>query len=424
MEQYNSKEAYLSDLENRAALPVGFRCAAVTFNFVPAEKQMNAKMNLSLILADKPTEVFGAVYTKNSFPGNPVLIGKERLANKQIQGFLINNKVSNVCTPGGYETACALLDKMGAELGIDSQLLFPFSTGIIGWKLPFADMSSALPSLAAGLHNQSFLPLAQSIMTTDSFAKLRSATAGEGRIVGIAKGAGMIEPNMATMLCFLLTDIAITREELRQALAACTAQTFNAISIDSDQSTSDSAIIMSSCVKPSPGLKVFTEALQTVCAQLAEDVVRNGEGTGHVMRVTVEGDIPETVAAALGKAVVNSPLCKTAVFGNDPNVGRIIAAIGDYLGTNAIPVDQSKLTLTMGGIEIFKNKQFLLDTGKEQQLSAYLNDCKLDTAVKGYPQHNKVVEIGISLGGKAMRRSVLGSDLSYEYVKENADYRS
>lgn len=427
MEIYHAENEYIEDLKKRALLPEGFKCAAAKIDFIPEEKPSGdpLPMNLSLILTDTPTDSFGAVFTKNRFPGAPVVIGKKRLSEKEIRGCLINNKISNVCTPGGEETALNLCSEMAALLDISPETLFPFSTGIIGWKLPFEKMKAAYPKLKENISGDSILPVARAIMTTDAFPKIRNTSIGDGMIVGIAKGAGMIEPNMATMLSFILTDIDMERETLREILKEVVEETYNCLSIDGDQSTSDSVMIISSRKKPAVPPDQFKKALLGMCKQLAEDIVRNGEGTEHVMKVTVKGYISWKLARSLGKAVINSQLVKTAICGNDPNVGRIIMAIGDYLGNHtALPLKTESLKIKMAGREIFRDHQFLLNQELEVYLSGYLKERQLNSRIKGYPQHNKLVEIEILIGEGDTKCTVLGSDLTYEYVRENADYRS
>jgi glutamate N-acetyltransferase/amino-acid N-acetyltransferase len=258
---------------------------------------------------------------------------------------------------------------------------------------------------------------------------------GAGSIVGIAKGAGMIEPNMATMLVYILTDLAVPRDELRRMLRAAVETTFNSISIDSDTSTSDTVAAVSSGRVPCPDLALFGRALTTVCGDLAEDVVRNGEGVRHVIRVCVANAADFGSARALGKAVVNAPLFKCAVAGNDPNVGRLVQAVGKHVGSVAPGTDLSQMRIAVGGVEIFSVGVFRLNPMKESELVAHLRAAELYASAppKGgvfappidFPPHERCVEINIDLrrpgGATAV---VLGADLTHEYVSENADYRS
>jgi glutamate N-acetyltransferase/amino-acid N-acetyltransferase len=426
MESYNSETEYLQALAARSELPDGFLCATTAISFAPRERHVAQPLplNLSLILLEQETPDFAAVFTQNRFPGAPVLIGRERLARPTTRGVLVNNKVANVCAPEGRRDAEGLLAALGGLIGCPGESLFAASTGIIGWRLPAAEMRAALPGLVGGLSGGSVLPVARAIMTTDSFPKLRRAAAGRGSVVGIAKGAGMIEPNMSTLLCFLCTDVAVPRERLREELAWCVEKTLNRISVDSDQSTSDTALLFSSGRSGSADPAEFRAALLSVLQGLAADIVRNAEGAGHVIRVRVEKARDTHMALAAAKAVVNSPLVKTAVHGNDPNVGRILSAVGDCLGNQGIPLDPGAAVVRMGGEVIFSGGAFRLDTRREETLSLYLREASFDPRVKGYPPHDRCVEIEISLDGESAPVEVLGTDLTCEYVRENADYRS
>ena len=335
--EFNSRESHREWLASQAALPAGFKCATAKFDFTPVEAPKPSKMTVTLLALDKPTESFAAVFTKNAFPGAPVIIGRRRLDALRLGAIVVNNKISNVCAPGGVETSERMCAAAAKALGLVPTEILPSSTGVIGWRLPVDAMVGALPSIASSLKAGSILPAAEGIVTTDLYPKIRRAEVSGGSIVGIAKGAGMIEPNMATMLVFIVTDLAVPRAELRVILSRVVATTFNRISVDSDTSTSDTVALLNSCVKPCDDLASFERALQTVCGDLAEDVVRNGEGVRHVIRVRVSGASDEETATALGKAVVNAPLFKCAVAGNDPNVGRLIQAIGKFAGAAATP---------------------------------------------------------------------------------------
>ena len=419
-EQY---EAYLNDQGN---LPEGFRVATAGISFLPRERPVSSPlpMRMTLVLMDRPTENFGAMFTRNIIPGAPVIIGRRRLSASRVRGVLINNKVSNVCAPRGVEDAEALLDSLGAGLGVPGGEFFPASTGIIGWGLPFREMKAALPELTANLHTGSCLDAARAIMTTDSYPKLRSVRVGEGTLLGFAKGAGMIEPNLATMLVFLLTDIVVSREVLRRSLERAAEKSFNCISVDGDQSTSDTVLLLSSGIKPAVPEEVFEPALQELCLGLARDIVRNGEGTGHVIRVSVTGAPDYETARNLGKAIVNSPLVKTAVFGNDPNVGRVVSAVGDFAGNAGLAVNQDFLRVELGAEVIFAGGAFRLDAEKEKRLSDYLQGASMNPERKKFPPHDRTVDIDVTLGDGNAGAVVYGSDLSYDYVRENADYRS
>src|SRR5512138_1353048 len=287
--EFASRAAHRAWLESQAALPEGFRVGTAAFEFVPVEVPKPARMRVTLLALDAPTPAFAATFTRNAFPGAPVLVGRRRLEGAALSAIVVNNKVSNVCAPGGVEAAERVCAEAARLLGLAPDEVLPSSTGVIGWRLPVDAMLGALPAAMGALRGGSVLPAAEGIMTTDLYPKVRRAPVGEGSVVGIAKGAGMIEPNLATMLVYLLTDLDVPRAALRAALDLAVEPSFNAISVDSDTSTSDTVVLLSSRRRPAPPSGAFADALARVCADLAEDVVRNGEGVHHVMRVSVSG---------------------------------------------------------------------------------------------------------------------------------------
>ncbi len=431
---FETRDAHRAWLAAQAALPAGFRVGCTRFEFMPKEAPKPAKMTLTLLALDEPTTSFAAMFTRNAFPGAPIIVGRKRLAEASVGAVIINNKISNVCAPGGVEASEQICAATAQALGLSPTQVLPSSTGVIGWSLPTDTMVGALPAAVGALRAGSILPAAEGIVTTDLYPKIRRATVGGGSIVGIAKGAGMIEPNMATMLVYILTDIAVPRAELRPMLARAVDASFNAISVDSDTSTSDTVVALSSGRVPFQDWGTFERGLHQVCRDLAEDVVRNGEGIRHVIRVTVKNAASLGLARSIGKAVVNGPLFKCAVAGNDPNVGRLIQAIGKHVGAHAPGTNLSKLSAKMGGIEIFANGVFQLDPTKESALVAHLKSAELYPSVPSkdgiftapidYPPHERAVELEIDIGNGAASAAVIGGDLTHEYVSENADYRS
>lgn len=466
MQEFKTSEEYVAALEKVATLPKGFSVGISKIKFEPFEVANKIlPMTLTLILLDEPTDSFAAAFTSNKFPGGPVRVGKDRIKNsKQLQGVIINNKISNVCPGGlgdyGYSDSDSICAKVAESFKLQSKdSVFPSSTGIIGWRLPLKDMQAAIPDIP--LQKESMMPAANGIMTTDRYPKLRSFKSPSGwTVVGVAKGAGMIgkrmvfviaskvyitiisyltspEPNMATMLSYIVTDLDISRAELEATLKETVSKTYNCISVDGDQSTSDTVLVMSSKqVKgSSDDIKLFKEKLKDICLGLSEDIVRNGEGCQHVMKITINGVEDKVVARNVGKSIVNSNLVKCAIAGSDPNVGRIVGAIGSYLGTLS---DQSLasemangMSLKMGGYEIFSNGKFQLDPKTEKLLSDYMLDCQqypddFPNHERKFPPHQKCVEIEINFQSEKSTESVLviGGDLTKEYVEVNADYRS
>ncbi len=401
---------------------------------MPREAPKPAKMTLTLIALDQPTPAFAAMFTRNALPGAPIIVGRQRLHEPTLGAVIVNNKVSNVCAPDGVAASEKICARLANLLNLTPGQILPSSTGVIGWGLPVDAIIDALPLTSATLTNESILPAAEGIVTTDLYPKIRRANVGAGSIVGIAKGAGMIEPNMATMLVYVLTDLHVPRAELRAALQRAVETSFNTISVDSDTSTSDTVALISSGRVPCPDLVAFEAALTQVCRDLAEDVVRNGEGVRHVIRVAVSAAATTELARAIGKAIVNAPLFKCAVAGNDPNVGRLVQAIGKYIGAHAPETDLARLRLRLGGIEIFSGGVFQLNPEKETALVAHLRSAELYasappkdgvfSAAIDYPPHERCVEIEVEIGNGAASAIVIGGDLTHEYVSENADYRS
>ncbi|EEC48117.1 predicted protein, partial [Phaeodactylum tricornutum CCAP 1055/1] len=273
------------------------------------------------------------------FPGAPIQVGRQRLADGgPLHALVINNKVSNVCAGGdGVGNAELVCNAVAQELDLPNgaSSVLPSSTGVIGWRLPAQELATdVVPKAAKALQMESALAAAKAICTTDRWPKVRSQTLSNGaRVVGIAKGAGMIEPNMATMLSYIMTDAIIPKATLQTMLTEAVNGSYNSISVDGDESTSDTVALVASNVVSNTDEAEFRDSLRVVCQGLAQDIVRNGEGTGHVLRVHVL-KFPGTDAEArrLGRHVVNSPLFKCAVSGNDPNTGRLAAAIGSFMG--------------------------------------------------------------------------------------------
>lgn len=388
-------------------------------------------------------------------------------------------QISNVCPgggggDGGVGDAERVCDAVAKTMGLASgSLVLPSSTGVIGWRLPVQAIVDvvvgvwvaiypsqcipipsthvdhtnrthyqrtkyhrpAQPKVLGTLQSRSIMPAAAGIITTDRYPKVRAAAVAGGRVVGIAKGAGMIEPNLATMLVYILTDLAVPREVLRGWLPEVVGGSFNCISVDSDQSTSDTVALISSGRVPiaEADYPQAKAALAAIARRLAEDVVRNGEGTNHVMEVTVRNAPSLELARALGRHVVNSPLLKCAVAGNDPNVGRLAAAVGSYVGNNDVGISLDQCRLLMGGQVVFKGGAFDLNPDKEAFLVEHMKSAQLEpgplSMTSGahitFPPHERNVQIEVDLGQpNGVSLTVFGSDLTYAYVTENADYRS
>ena len=340
-EVYHSEQEYLDALDARGALPAGFRLATTQTQFIPAELPADEArpqdIRLSLILLDQPSDAVAAVTTRNLVVGAPVEIVREAIATRRpVQGVVINNRVANVAAPEGRATAEAVRGAGAAAADIAPELLLAASTGGIGWSLPAAELCGAAPALVSRLGTTTGVDGARAIMTTDAYPKLRSArTAAGHRVVGVAKGAGMIEPNMATLLAFLLTDVKIEQGLLQEILTGAVEKSFNRITIDGDMSTNDTVLLLANGTsgkliseKTPRALEDFQETVRLACMDLAEKIVADGERITKVVRVEIEGAPDDAAAEKVGRNIGNSLLVKSSWYGGDPNWGRIIDSLG------------------------------------------------------------------------------------------------
>ncbi|MGH7794371.1 MAG: bifunctional glutamate N-acetyltransferase/amino-acid acetyltransferase ArgJ [Candidatus Binatia bacterium] len=345
-----------------------------------------------------------AMFTRNRFPGAPVIVGKKHIANGFAQALVINSKNANVAMgKQGIANAIETCRIVGEELGVNPYDVLPFSTGVIGRPLPMDKIRAGLRGIKNELMPNNLKLAAEAIMTTDKYPKYISCRVGSAVIAGIAKGAGMIEPHMATMLVYLMTDTELPKLALRPMLRRVVERTFNCMSIDTDTSTSDTVVLMANGLSGKVKLGQFEKCLLEVCEYLAKEIARSGEGATKLITVDVSRAKTQAQAKRVAKSVVNSPLVKTAVYGCDPNWGRVIMAVGKTFDPS---IEPAKVTIRFGDTSVFK-------TGSPV-------DCDLEALRKslGHPE----VSIGVSLGiGKASAR-VWGCDLTEGYIKENAYY--
>jgi glutamate N-acetyltransferase/amino-acid N-acetyltransferase len=346
-----------------------------------------------------------AVFTRSRFPGAPVIVGRAHISDGFAQALVVNSKNANVATgQRGIEDAVETCRLVANELGIDPRDVLPFSTGVIGRHLPMDKIRAGLKGVRDELRPNNLELAARAIMTTDMYPKYTSRSVGPAVVAGIAKGAGMIEPNMATMLAYIMTDADLPSHMLRPVLRRVVDRSFNAISIDTDTSTSDTVVLMANGLAGAVHRRAFEEALTEVCEHLAREIARNGEGASKLLTVQVSGAKNPRQAKVVAKAVVNSPLVKTAVYGCDPNWGRVVMAVGKCADERDI--EPNRTTIRFGSTAVFE-----LGSPVECDLAAlqrYLGQ--------------KEVEIGVDLGiGNASAR-VWGCDLTEGYVKENAYY--
>lgn len=395
----------------RNDLPRGFRYAAMA-----AGIKKSGKPDLALIVADRPVPCAG-VFTTNRVVAAPVVLTRERLGSGTCQAILVNSGNANACTGAqGMADArrCAAL--AAGALGIAEELVTVCSTGVIGVPLPMARFEEHLPALVTKLAAGDADAVAQAIMTTDAFPKTvarRISIGGrECRIFGLAKGAGMIHPDMATMLAFVMTDATLDSALCGALLRTAVARTFNRITVDRDTSTNDTVQLLASGAAGAPPLRadgsetpIFASALEEVLQELAKMIVRDGEGASKLVRIQVNGAPSEADALVVARSIATSSLVKTAFFGADANWGRIIAAAG-YAG---VEIDQDRVRILFDGVPMVDGG---LGLGAEQEAKA--------TEVLKQAEFTVTVDLGLG-GGSAWYYT---SDLGYEYVRINADYRS
>jgi glutamate N-acetyltransferase/amino-acid N-acetyltransferase len=397
---------------NQALLVPGFQAAAVE-----AAVKKPGRLDLALIVADRPAAAAG-VFTTNKVKAAPVLLCQQRLRRGQAQAILVNSGNANACTgDAGLAAAAAASQTAAGLLAIPASLLLPASTGVIGKPLPLDRIQHAIPALVSRLHPQGLTEVAQAIMTTDTFPKTsRIQGQIDGRTVtlaGIAKGSGMIHPDMATMLVFLFTDAVVAPKALKAALKKNLASSFNRITVDGDTSTNDCILLLAGGTAGNPAVvelqsssgEIFTSLLQTVMADLAAQVVRDGEGAAHVFKVIIEGAATPAEAVKAARTVALSPLVKTAVAGTDANWGRIMAA----LGRAGIRLDPNRVDIYFGPHQVVRQG---LGVGPEAETAA--------AALMATGSFD--LRIHLNLG--AYTDYYLTCDLTPEYVHINADYRT
>ncbi len=395
---------------NNVDIPAGFR-----FSGIASGIKSSGKADLALIVADTPAKCAG-VFTQNKVIAAPLVISKPKIASGVCQAILVNSGNANACTgEPGLSMAQKTASLVAEQLHIDPQLVAVSSTGVIGVQMPYEPFESHMGELIASLDSQNAEAVAKAIMTTDAFAKMSSACEqGDDcyRMLGIAKGAGMIHPNMATMLGFVLTDANVSAGLLQSILSSAVVKSFNAITVDGDTSTNDMVLVLANGasggaeIQPgTPAAEIFKDHLERVLLDLAKMIVRDGEGASKLVRVKVTGAVSEDEARIAARSVATSSLVKTAFFGEDANWGRIIAAVG-YSG---IDVDPTKLSIHFNDIAVTQNG---LSTGPELEAQA-TEVLKLDEFT---------VTVDLQMGCSEF--SYYTSDLTYDYVKINADYRS
>ncbi len=400
-------------IDGGACAPLGFKAAGIHCGI----RKNKEKLDLALITSDAICSA-ASVYTRNKVQGAPIVVTKNNLENGRARAVICNSGNANTCNADGIEKAQLTCDTLAKHLGINSDDIIVASTGVIGQPLPVDVILEAMPQLIEKL-KISADDAAEAILTTDLVKKECAVSfmigEQECRIGGMAKGSGMIHPNMATMLCFITSDVSITPELLQKALSECVNDSFNMVSVDGDTSTNDMVSVLSNGLAGNPLIEmdgkdyeIFRSALLRLCVQLCRMVAKDGEGASKLLECTVTGANTVQDARGVSKTVITSSLFKAAMFGEDANWGRILCAVGysdaDY--------DLSKVSVAIssdfGSVNVCE-KGSGIEFSEEMAAKVLSSD---------------EIRIGISLGKGAGTATAWGCDLTYDYVKINGDYRS
>lgn len=402
-------------VEGGVCAPEGFQASGVHCGL----RRNRNKPDLALIYSPVPCKA-AAVYTQNKVKGAPLQVTKEHLAAGDIQAVIVNSGNANTCNPDGEEKARAMCGLIARELEIPETAVAVASTGVIGEVLPLEPIESACPQLKKELSPEGNDQAALAIMTTDTVKKEVAVTFQLGgktcRLGGMAKGSGMIHPNMATMLCFLTTDAALEPQLLQLALSAVTGDTFNMVSVDGDTSTNDMVLLMASGQAGNPVIrnpasedyKTFQDALYAVMMNLSREIARDGEGASKLLECMVSGAADEASAKVVAKSVITSSLFKSAMFGEDANWGRILCAVG-YAQAELDP-EQVEVTLKSQN-----GKVLVCRKGRGVPFS--------EEVAKEVLRAGEI-QILIRLGDGEGKAVAWGCDLTYDYVKINGSYRT
>ena len=381
-------------------------------------RKNRSKKDLALIFSDRPAAA-AAVYTRNLVKGAPLTVTKRHLENGTARAIVCNSGIANTCAADGIETAEEMCRLAAEALGVDVMDVLPASTGVIGPSLPLAPIAAAMPALAAALSETGSSEAAEAIMTTDTVKKEFALTFRAGgktcTLGGIAKGSGMIAPNMATMLCFLTTDAAIAPQLLHEALLAVVDDTFNMLSVDGDTSTNDMCLALANGMAGNPLIEwkdedysAFLAALEELCRQLARSIAGDGEGASKLVTCKMTGARSEESAERLAKAVVGSSLVKAAMFGSDANWGRVLCA----MGYSKAPFRPEHVDVTFqsqaGSVPVCRQGDGL--------------PFDEDAAKRILSEKEVVILVDLHEGDEAAE--CWGCDLTYDYVKINGDYRT
>lgn len=393
-------------------VPKGFSFATASAAF----KYTTGRDDLALIVSDTPAAAAG-VFTQNLFQAAPVTVAKAQLAASggHARAILVNAGQANACTGAAGIADCReTLSLVAKATDLSPEEILPASTGVIGARLKMDKWKAVVPTLAENLGQTPAMAAAKAIMTTDSFPKIAWGTlttdAGEVRVLGMAKGAGMIAPNMATMIGVLLCDAKVGSLWWQEAVAAAADRSFNSVTVDGDTSTNDCVLGLANgasevVIDSAEGRQALLAVMAEVCQTLAAMLVQDAEGGTKVLRIKVTGAASPAEAELAARAVGNSPLVKTAFFGRDANWGRIVCAIG----RSGAVFDPEDVAVRIGGVPVFENGMPVADD--------------LDALLAPHMRRGEI-PVDIELGAGPGRYLLLASDLTYDYIKINADYRT
>jgi glutamate N-acetyltransferase/amino-acid N-acetyltransferase len=386
----------------------GFRAAGVVAGLKPS-----GRPDLALLVADQPCPA-AAVFTTNAFPAAPVTLSRSRLANGRARAILVNSGQANAGTgEAGATDAEQSTGAAAAALGVDPAFVLAASTGVIGERLPMRPLLDGLGPLVASLSDEGGSAFAEAIMTTDTVTKTATAGRRHWRTGGCAKGVGMIAPNLATMLAFVTTDASVSPASARTLVTGVLEPVFESLTVDASPSTNDSVFLLASGaaggaeVEPgSDGWADLASTLEDVGTSLVEQLAADAEGGTHVLVVEVAGAASEEDARRVARAIADSPLVKTAVFGGDPNPGRILQAIG----AAGVTIDPGAVAASIGGVPVIESGRIdprYFAGGAEAARAA---------------MKERTVVIAASVGAGPGRGRMIGCDLSYDYVRINGEY--
>jgi glutamate N-acetyltransferase/amino-acid N-acetyltransferase len=389
-------------LDSIAHVPSGIRAVA---GHVGIAKKADV-LDFTAIKLDRPA-LAAAIYTRSLCPSPAVVFDRQNTRRGTIQLICVLSKNANVYTPNGRYDLEKIVDEVGKEFSVAREHVLISCTGVIGVPLPLAKIVEGVRGVSAGLSEAGLEQASHAILTTDKRPKCASIRVGELVIGGFCKGAGMIEPNMATMLVYLFTNAKLSKAELDQELKLAADRTFNAMSVDSDTSTSDTLALLSTETAETD-IATFRSALSAVCCQLAQAIAREAEGATKLIEVTV--GMPTSAADAMffAKKIINSPLVKTAVHGADPNWGRLVMAIGKPSpGSPLLSIAPEEVTIAILG-------QTLYDRGRPVSIDV--------TALSQAMRQAATVDLRVDIGAPVYVAKAWGCDLSAEYVVENSAY--